>query len=165
MLQQEYRELCEEYARVVKAFFIDRLISLCFFGSVARGDAMPESDIDALVVAEGLAADIGGRVRRTNPIHETLRRSEAYRRLRSQGRSAFVSDVFLTPNEVKAHPPILLDLTEDSELVYDRDRFLQGVLEDIRRRLKELGARKVKAQKGHYWILKPGAEPTEVVEI
>jgi hypothetical protein len=39
------------------------------------------------------------------------------------------------------------------------------VLEDIRKRLKQLGARKVAANKGYCGVLKPNAKPTEVVEI
>jgi len=165
LLQKEYREVAEEYGQAVKGFFGDSLVSICFFGSVVRGDATPESDIDVLIVAEKLPVDIGWRVRQTSSIHEALRRSKAYRKLRAQLRNAFVSDILLTRDEAKMHPPILLDLTEDAELVYDKDRFLESVLEDIRRRLVELGAKKVKADKGYYWVLKPEAKPTEVVQI
>ena len=165
MLQTEYRDLCEEYLEAVKAHFGDRLISVCFFGSVARGEATPESDVDALIVARDLPRDIGLRVRETNRIHESVRRHETYRRLRLQGRSAFISDVYLTPEEAQSHPPILLDITDHGVIVYDNGGFLAAVLEDIRERLRELGARKVLTRKGYYWILKPHAKPTEVVEV
>lgn len=164
-LQPEYRELADEYARLVKEFFGDSLRSICFFGSVVRGEATPESDLDVLVVAERLPKDLGLRMRETISIHEELKNSEAYRRLRSLRRSAFVSDIILTPDEVKTHPPIMLDMTQDAFIVYDKDRFMQSVLDDMRRRLNELGARKVKAKKGYYWILKPDAKPDEVVEV
>jgi hypothetical protein len=85
--------------------------------------------------------------------------------VRSGGRSAFISDVYLTPEEAQSHPPILLDVADHGVIAYDRDGFLAGVLEDIRKRLKQLGARKVTAKKGYYWVLKPNAKPTEVVEI
>ena len=94
-----------------------------------------------------------------------MRRSSEYRKLKQQGRSAFISDLFLTPDEAKAHPPILLDLTDDAFIAYDRNGFLKEVLQDMKRRLKELGARKIKARKGHYWILKPDARPNEVIEV
>ena len=90
---------------------------------------------------------------------------QAYRRLRSEGRSAFISDVYLTPEEAESHPPILLDVADHGVIAYDREAFLAGVLEDIRERLKQLGARRVRARKGYYWVLKPDAKPTEVVEI
>ena len=164
-LQQEYRTLADEYVHAAREFFGNRLVSICFFGSVARGEAKADSDIDVLVIATGLPRDVGLRFQETAGIHETLRRSNEYRRLRQQGRSAFVSDLFLNPDETKAHPPILLDLTDDAFIAYDRNDFLKSVLQDIKLRLEDLGAKKIKAQKGHYWILKPNARPDEVIEV
>ncbi len=165
MVQNEYHDVTEEYARLVKGFFGNRLLSICFFGSVARGNPTPDSDIDALVIAEGLPRDVGMRVRETAPIHQALKRSEAYRKMRASRISAFVSEVFLTPAEARSHPPILLDLTQDAVVVHDSGGFLEGVLEDMRVKLKQLGAKRVFAKKGYYWILKPDAKPNEVVEI
>jgi predicted nucleotidyltransferase len=165
LLQAEYRDLGEEYVQAVKAHFRDRLVSICFFGSAARGEASLESDIDVLIVAEDLPRDLGLRVRDTNSIHESVKKGQAYRRLRSEGRSAFISDIYLSPEEARSHPPILLDIVDHGVIVYDRGGFLAAVLEDIRRKLNELGARKVVAKKGYYWVLKPDAKPTEVVEI
>jgi len=74
--------------------------------------------------------------------------------LRLLGRSAFVSEVFLTPEEAKPHPPpILLDLTEDAVTSYDRNDFLKNVLGDVKRRLNELGRRRMKVRNGYHWIL------------
>jgi len=164
-IQHEYKELAEEYARHVKVHFNSRLRSICFFGSVARGQATPESDLDALIVADGLPRDIGLRFRETNPIHNSLRQTDAHRKLRSLGRHGTVSDIFLTPEEVSKHPPILLDIADHGVIAFDRYEFLTGILKSVRRRLRELGARKVTSEKGYYWILKPDAKPTEVVEI
>jgi hypothetical protein len=56
-------------------------------------------------------------------------------------------------------------MTQDASIVYDKDGFLKSVLDDMRRRLNELGARKVQAKKGYYWVLKPDARLDEVVEV
>jgi len=165
LLQLEYRDLAAEYVELVKAHFGDRLVSLCFFGSVARGEASPDSDIDALVIADGLPRDFGSRIRDTNRIHESLKKRPAYKRLRSEGRSGLISDIYLTQDEARSHPPILLDVADHGLIVYDRSRFLAEVLREIREKLKMLGARKVLAKKGYYWILKPDAMPNEVIEI
>ncbi len=141
------------------------MVSICFFGSVARGEATADSDIDVLVVAKELPGDVGLRVRETAEIHKALRRSSEYRKLRQEGKSAFVSDIFLSPDEAKAHPPILLDMTEDALIAYDRNGFLKDVVQDMKRRLRDLGARKIKARKGYYWILKPDARSDEVIEV
>lgn len=165
MLQAEYRDLGAEYVEALKSQLGGRLVSICFFGSAARGEASPESDLDVLVIAEDLPKDFGLRVRETSKIHESLRKGETYMRMRSEGRAGFISDVYLTPDEARSHPPILLDIADHGVIAYDRGSFLAGVLQDIRKRLKELGGRKVKAKKGYYWVLKPNATATEVVEI
>ena len=165
MIQPQYRDLAAEYVELVKAHFGDRLVSLCFFGSVVRGEASPDSDIDALVVADGLPRDFGSRIRETNSMHESLKKRPTYKRLRSERRSAQISDIYLTRDEALSHPPILLDIADHGLIVYDRDEFLAEVLRDVREKLKILGARKVLAKKGYYWVLKPDATPNEVIEI
>ena len=164
-MQGEYQRLADAYVRLMKDFYGDRLVSVCFFGSVLRGTVTPESDVDVLVIAERMPADVGSRVRETMPVHEALRTTSAYQELRQQGRSAFVSDIFLTRDECLAHPPILLDVTEDGFIAYDRERFLESVLGDMKRRLRELGAVRVWARRGYYWVLKPNAKPEEIVEV
>ncbi len=165
MLQGEYEQLSAEYVRLVKEHFGSRLHSICFFGSVPRGEASPESDTDALVIADGLPSDIGLRFQETGPIHEAIRTTEAYKTLTAHNRCGLISDIFLTPAETRAHPPILLDIADHGVVAYDREGFLEGELKKIRARLHDLGARKVDTKNGYYWILKPDAKPTEVVEI
>jgi len=150
---------------VIKRYFGDRLYSICLFGSVAREAGSPISDIDVLVVAEGLAPDIGSRISETNHLHMTLKKTDGYVRLKRLGRSGLISDIFLTPSEVQKHPPILLDMVDDGLIMFDRDHFLENVLSAIRRRLQDLSAFKVKTKKGWYWVLKPDVKPSEVVEI
>lgn len=81
-----YRELIKEYSMLIKEHFGKRLKAICLFGSVARGEENSESDIDILVVADGLLDDIGARVKETNHIHEKLKNTEAYIFLRKSGR-------------------------------------------------------------------------------
>lgn len=48
-----------------------RLVRLVLFGSRARGDSMPDSDIDVLVVLKG-PVDAGEEIRRTSRIISAL---------------------------------------------------------------------------------------------
>ncbi|MBS7249011.1 MAG: nucleotidyltransferase domain-containing protein [Candidatus Freyarchaeota archaeon] len=161
----EYRRLLNDYVSYIYSHFGNRLRSVCLFGSVARGEATPTSDIDVLVVAEDLPRDVGLRTRETNWIHIKLRETESYQALKKLGRNCLISDIFLTPQEVETHPPILLDMIDDGVIFYDKDNFLKNALEKLSEKLKQLGAKKIKTEKGHYWILKPDAKPSEVVEI
>lgn len=164
-VQAEYRKLLKEYCLGIASHFSQKLFSICVFGSVAKGTAAPESDMDVLVVSEGLPLDVGLRVRETNYIHLRLKETEAYRSLKKLGRCALISDIFLTPAEVKRHPPILLDLTDEGIIIYDKDDFLRNTLSLLKEKLEAIGAKKIVSAKGHYWVLKPDIEPSEVVEI
>ena len=163
---EDVRELLDCYLEILKRHFGGRLVSVAVFGSLARGEATSESDIDLLVVVEGLPVDAGLRMREMAGLRLLLRGSSAYRRARFEGLPRLFSEVVLTPEEVERHPPILLDITVDGVILYDRGGFLRGVLERLRRRLRELGARRVVVPgKGWYWILKPDAEFGEVIKI
>jgi len=141
----------------------DRLISVCVFGSVARGEAR-EGSVDVLVVAEWSREDMGSRLRETEEARRLVRRGEIHpgptRRV-----AGTISEIDLTPQEVSRHPPILLDLVDEGVIVFDRNHFLENVLRELRERLRLLGAKRVEAKKGHYWVLKPDLKPGEVVEI
>lgn len=164
-MQKGYIRLIEEYCSEIKNHFSDRLISICLFGSVARGEAKPESDIDILIVANNLPMDIGMRIRETNYIHEYLKKSEAYISLRKSNMSGLISDIFFTPEEIKGHPPILLDIIDDGIVLYDKDSFLSNQLKLLKQKLETQKAQKVKTEKGHFWILKPDIMSGEVVDI
>ncbi|MBS7622716.1 nucleotidyltransferase domain-containing protein [Candidatus Bathyarchaeota archaeon] len=163
-IPREYSSLIGEYCSAIKKHFGEDLVSICVFGSLARGSPKPSSDIDVMVVARNLSHDAGERTRSTNYIHQMLK-SGVSGALRKLNRSTLISDIFLTPEEIEMHPPILLDMVEDSVILYDRMGFLKSTLNKIRDRLKEMGARKVSAKKGYFWILKPDAKPNEVVEV
>lgn len=164
-LNGEYAELIKEFSLRAARHFGDNLTSICVFGSVARGESDEESDLDIMVVANGLPEDVGVRYRDTADMRSEVKLTEAYKKLRATEKCAQISEVYLTPEEVSKHPPLLLDIVEDGLIVYDKNGFLQEVLSDIKARLRELGAIRVKARKGRYWILKPDAKLGEVVRI
>ena len=161
----EYRGLIQDYFALLQQKLGDRLRSVCVFGSIAKGKPDPKSDIDILIVANGFPFDVLQRVKETSPILQKLKEKRSYKHLRELGRCALVSPVFLTPEEAEKHPPIMLDLVEEGISIYDDKFFLASVLESIRRRLRELNARRVYTTKGYYWVLKPDLKPGEVVEI
>lgn len=161
MADRARAELIREFLGMLKEHFQDTLCSVCLYGSVARDEAKSESDIDLLVVADGLSQDLGLRYRETNDIRLRLKSKSSYKRLRMKRICPLISDLYLTPEEVERHPPILLDLVEDGVILYDREDFLKRVLDDIRR-MTELGSRRVDRR---YWILAPHAKFGEEIRI
>ena len=56
-------------------------------------------------------------------------------------------------------------MTEDARILVDRGGFFAAALEDLRTRLRRLGARRVWRGAEWYWDLKPDYRPGEIFEI
>lgn len=117
---ESHRRLLKEYISGLLNLYGDRVRSVCLFGSLARGEAGPESDVDVLAVVDGLPEDAGSRYEETSGLRMELRRTEAYNKLKRDGKPRLISEVYLTPDEVEKHPPILLDVVEDGIILYDK---------------------------------------------
>lgn len=52
-MTKKLRTILAELRRRFEALYGDRLVKLVLYGSQARGDAAPDSDIDVLVVLQG----------------------------------------------------------------------------------------------------------------
>ena len=160
--QERYLELIYACFRALRK--IINLKSLAVYGSVARGTASENSDLDLLVVSGDFKGSIG---RRIELLVRTVRADvkDELRFLRSHGYNASISFYPLKPSEVEKLPIILLDLVEDARIVYDKNEFLKGVLLKLKHRLVEMGARRVRTKRGWYWDLKPDLKPLEVIEL
>jgi len=136
------RELAETFIIEARKTLQKRLVSACLFGSTARGNAEQSSDIDILLIAEDLPEGLISRNRTMKNVQEKVRRSPPARALRKMGQSTLVSPIIFIPEEASKHPPIMLDIIDDGIILHDRDKFLERILNDLRNRLKELGAEK-----------------------
>jgi predicted nucleotidyltransferase len=142
-----------------------RLTSICLYGSVARGTARRDSDVDLLVVSDDFSGSLASRVERV--LQELERKvSGEVERLRKYGVDTELSIYPLRREEVSRLPPILLDLTEDGIVLYDEGSFLERTLTRLKARLSELNARRVFiGEDSWYWDLKPDYKFGEVMEL
>ncbi|MCI0371788.1 MAG: nucleotidyltransferase domain-containing protein [candidate division NC10 bacterium] len=131
-------EFAPRLVETLRAAFGERLVSVVLFGSHARGEAKPESDVDIFLVVKGLPnspLDRIGEVRR--PVAGRFRE-----------RVAFITK---TPEEVLAGlPSLYLDLALDGCVLFDtgffRDR--QAVLRGL---IEEAGLRRVVRDGEYHW--------------
>lgn len=162
-LNERLRRLATAYMEALRKVMGDRLVSVVLFGSVARGEATPFSDIDFLVVAEGLPQ---GRFARREALKAADQAVEKQLlTLSGKGIAADFCVIVKDPEEVKGFKPLYLDLVEDALLLYDRDGFFADVLTQFRQRLKLLGARRLHLGRVLYWDLKPDITPGEIFEL
>jgi predicted nucleotidyltransferase len=160
---QTYRRLVGRCLEEARRAYGERLVTFAVFGSVGRGTPRPDSDIDLLLVVEGLPR---GRLRRMDTFEPVEAAVEAdLQAARSEGVCASLSPVLLTPEEAARGIPLFLDMTEDAQVLYDRGGFFEGVLSRLRQRLRELGARRIPYGGAWYWRLKEPFRPGEEFEL
>jgi predicted nucleotidyltransferase len=149
-------EACREH-------YEQRLVSLALFGSVARGTARADSDVDFLIVAEGLP---DGRIARAAEFSDVERQLDAWTQAaRRAGLSPTFSPIFKTPAELALGTPLLLDMVDDARVLVDEGGCLRQALERLRARLVALGARRIWRGNAWVWDLKPDYRPGEVFEL
>jgi len=150
--QERYAKLlCDAFRLTFKSF---DLSSFAVYGTVARGVAKKNSDIDILIVSNDFLGSLGSRIERLIRVEERLREELAWLRKRDVYTS--LSFYPLREEEAERVPLLFLDLTEEAVIFYDKNRFLERVLTDFKAKLLRLGAKRVFIDKENwYWDLKP----------
>ena len=163
--QKEYRQLMEFILARLIENFQEKLVSIVLFGSIARGEGKSESDLDLLVVIKDLPERYSDRLRLFN---EAVKGIEKLRLKlwEEKGLYPLIDPIILTPEDASTSHPFYLDMVDGCVLIFDRGKFMEKKLEKLRKRLKELEARKVLLADGKwYWELKPEVERGEVIEL
>jgi len=138
------------------------ILSLALFGSVARDEARPDSDIDVLIVHEPVDFN---PMNEFYKVQEKLHESHEYQRLKAEGFRPDVYPIFMTEKELYERPLILLDIQDHGIIIYDNG-VLRKRFESLRKRLAELGSKKIILEDGSwYWVLKPDWKPGEVIKL
>ncbi len=163
MLHETFDQILKAVADACRDHYGRRLVSLVVFGSVARGTMRHDSDIDLLVVVDDLPRGRIPRVRDFDLVEAAV--EEQLKQAESLGIYTRLSPVIKTPTEVRYGSPLFLDMTLHTRMLADRDEFLSRYLDRLRARLQELGARRVRRGGGYYWILKPGYQPGEEIQL
>ncbi|MEM2186292.1 MAG: nucleotidyltransferase domain-containing protein [Thermofilaceae archaeon] len=162
-LQEPYRSILLELVRALQRRLGSSLVSVVVFGSVARGEARRDSDIDLLIVVEGLPRS---RFRRQDIFMEVEGELQPLiEEAEKLGYTIEFSPILKTPEEAARGSPLYLDMVEDAVILYDKGGFFQGILKRLAKRLEALGAERVKYGKLWYWRLKRDYRFGEVIEL
>jgi predicted nucleotidyltransferase/DNA-binding HxlR family transcriptional regulator len=151
-----YAPVIRKYCELVRDVLGERLLSIMLFGSVARGDWDRNSDIDILIVAEGWEDKPAWvRIKELRRAKEALEESLEYSEALRAGYYPIVQNYTLSVEEAKGFNRVYLDAVVDGIILYDKDGFLTGVLQSLRKRLEEMGSVRVMLpDKRFYWVLK-----------
>ncbi|MEM2252038.1 MAG: nucleotidyltransferase domain-containing protein [Candidatus Bathyarchaeia archaeon] len=106
------------------AHFGNNLVSFVIYGSVARGSAKPDSDIDILIVANALPKSRMERQKIFLEVERTL--EPEINDLWGKGLHIDFSPIILSVEEARRVRPIYLDMVEDAVIIYDKGDFFKG---------------------------------------
>ena len=152
------RPILRSYLKSLFDHYGERVISVVLYGSFSMGKHGRESDIDLLLVIE----DYGWE----EPLVFKKAEQLALRQWQIEKRYHKVQPYPLRPEQARYHRPIYLDMVIDGVILYDRDGFITGIFEEIRRKLAKIGAKRHELADGSwYWVLKPEIKEGEVIEI
>lgn len=139
------------------------LRAVAVYGSVGRGVPRPDSDVDLLIVANGLADRHVLRLRDFRVVEATL--ASRLNAAAAVGLHPDLSPVLMTASELERGSMLLLDMTEDARILCDPAGCLAGALGRLRSRLRELGSKRIWLGNAWYWDLKPDYKPGDVFDL
>jgi uncharacterized protein len=153
MWAQAFEDIVQALPAACRAVYGDRLKSVAIYGSVARGTMRPDSDIDVLIVADALAPSRAARMDEFEQIDRIL--AAKVEAARAAGVQTIVIPTIKTPDELRAGSLLYLDMTDQARILHDPERVLRSYLENLSRKLRAMGARRVPFGGSYYWELKP----------
>lgn len=158
-----YFPLINRYLKELTSSLKDKVLGVALFGSVARGSARKDSDIDILLLLKEKDEETHQKIIQLGiAIYDW----EENKSLKAQGYTSKIYDIEKTERELRANPLILLDIVDHGIILYDPKKKLKHLFLAFKKKLKELGARKIVFPDGKWcWDLKPDWKPGEIVEI
>lgn len=155
------RDLARRYAVAAYEELGDQLVSIALYGSVARDQAGPGSDIDLFVVLQDAPAGMLARRHLLDLVRESL--TPDLEKLWELGIYTDFVEVIRTRAEARQFHPLYLDMSREAILLFDRDHFLENLLAKVREHLKKGGAERKVMGRFWYWDLSRLSIPEEVV--
>jgi len=127
--------LKETGAALTNAFLPFKINAIVAFGSQVKGLASLFSDLDLLVVAEGI-----------NPKRQ--RRGEEILEIKKARPALFLDLLLLTKSETVSnfenHNPLFLDIAEEGVVIFDEDNFVGNLMAETREYVRQKGIKKLK---------------------
>lgn len=141
LLTPQVQRILDSVLDALHMRFGDALVSVVLFGSYARGEPGPYSDLDVLVVVEGLPGDW----RERGQMELVIERMGLH-----WGKAIQV--ILVEPDDVRfavdSILPLLLELRDSYVCLWDRNGFFAEEMDRFSRRLTEQGVRRLGA---HTW--------------
>jgi len=155
-IQTRYAPLIIKACRLLFERLGENLISIVLYGSVARGNATPFSDIDLLIVADNLGNSLGERL---DYLYKLIEETEnEIKILRMHNIFANISLFPLSRKEAKRFIPLYLDISQEGIIIFDTGEFFAKLMNRLRSIMEMAGVKKRYFGKQWYWEMNPKKE-------
>lgn len=145
-------DILREYIAILKQRFQKRLLTVCLFGSCARGDWTLNSDIDLLVIVKKWTIPIWERIRQLIALKKVLREKPAYQAMFSSEFFFPISHYPLSDTDLKEFHPILMDVVFDGVILYQHQNYGTDLFERYQQNLaKRKAIRVIEPNNVRYW--------------
>ena len=137
-------ELITELTAALKKEFNQNLISIAVFGSMIKGTSTTTSDIDVIVICEGLPKDWRVCDKIVLELTEAIERKYSrpiHMNLIGKEEISMAGDLI---------SPLMLEIYDVNEIVFDKDDYFKNLLMNLKATLKTLHAKKI--QRGVWQI-------------
>lgn len=163
-LNGNYQRLLDRLLKLMCEHMGERLLAVCLYGSLARGQVQRGSDVDLFIVVQG---DQKEAEEMWTAAHRALYETPEYEALTRRGIWPDLSPFIVAQTFLAAETPwLLLEVQDHGIILYDPQGVLADKLEAVRQRMRELGTKKVMMPDGSwYWDIKPDWKPGEVFEL
>jgi len=159
----DYKQVLDTFVDHLYNKLDKKIVSIILYGSVARGTARPDSDLDLLIVMKKAPESYFERLEPISAIIIKLRNEHHWKTLEERGINPEINVLIFSRQEADRNRYIYLDMIEEARILVDRDEFFQERLKKFKKRLIELGAKKIPINGSWYWDLKPDLKKGETI--
>ncbi len=149
---KEYIPLIRKTITEIYEIFTSNLLAIILFGSIARGEAKSNSDIDLLIIVNNLPKSY---FKRASILAQVVSKTRS-ERIKLWSKKIYTSLQILayTPEELKSFHSFYFDLAFDGIILYSRNGYAENFLNRVRKEIELMKARKIyTSRRKWYWII------------
>ncbi len=158
-----HKEYIKKLMERIKEYYDNNLVSIVIFGSYAKEQNKTNSDLDILIVLERCKKSRQKRLQEFVEKIEMPLESLAMKLL-DEGIYMDITPVILSKDEARYFNPLYLDMVEHKIIIFDKDNFIQSILERVKELIKSWGSYKEYVNGHEVWVVRKG-KPIGVVKL
>lgn len=150
----DYQEILSLFVEKVKKEFKKAILSLILFGSVARGKANNDSDLDIFVFFDDKMIKREEVGKKLALIIYKLRKTKQYRIFKQKGISPEVYPFLISKSRSRDVLWVFLDALKEGIILYDLNDFGRDLINETKSKIFKSGGRRVELPNGKWcWVL------------